>query len=120
MDPLHEDPGMNERLNLMRDQYGWIDERYDPEQGFYILREVGKYYLGVLPFAYTAAVIVGTIGDRFGYLDRWCYHTVRIAIAAGDAWDGNWPHTEPEGWHRHPGTGRRRENGDPSTEEVRM
>lgn len=51
----------------------------------------------------------------FGYEDRWCYHTAEAAKAALDAWDGT---GEPNGWHRHPASGRRvREDG---TIEVRM
>lgn len=119
MDLLHTDPEFNERLNIMRDQYQWIDERYDAERGFFVLREVGRYYIGVMPLMYTGALIYGATANQYGYMDRWCYKSVQAAIAAGDAWAGDWPN-EPEGWHRHPGTGRRRENGDPSTEEVRM
>lgn len=49
------------------------------------------------------------------YKDRWCYCTYAKAKLALDAWDGT---GEPTGWHRHPTTGRRRENGDPSKEHV--
>ena len=120
MDLLHEDPDMNERLNALRDRYGWMDDRYDPERAMFILRTVGKFYVAVMPLIYTAAVIVSRVDNNMTYLDRWCYHSIHEAIAAGDAWNGPWPDTEPEGWHRHPATGRRRENGDPSKEEVRM
>lgn len=54
---------------------------------------------------------------QWGYGERWCYHTYRDARAALDAWLGE-DGTEPQGWHRHPDTGRRRENGDPSTEVI--
>lgn len=50
-----------------------------------------------------------------GYGDRWCYHNEADAKAALDAWNGE---GEPQGWHRHPPTGRRREGGDPAKEEV--
>lgn len=31
------------------------------------------------------------------YDDFWCYATPEMAVAAGEAWDGE---GEPEGWHR--------------------
>ena len=112
---------IDERLEAMRDQYQHIDiDRYDADQGFFILRTQGKHYIGVMPLLFTGALIIGSTDNRRTYLDRWCYHSVEEAIAAGDAWSGDWPKTEPEGWHRHPATGRRREHGDPSKEEVRM
>lgn len=118
---LHENADMNARLNNMKTQYGWIDpDRYVAEEGLFVLHKVGQRYVGVMPLIFTSALIVGTVGDKNTYLDRWCYRSVQDAIAAGDAWDGDWPKTEPQGWHRHPATGRRRENGDPSMEEVRM
>jgi hypothetical protein len=64
-------------------------------------------------FFYTWAILSGL--NQFGYEDRWCYATREKAKAAYDAWDGS---GEPQGWHRHPDTGRRRENGDPATEYV--
>jgi len=45
------------------------------------------------------------MGNEMGYEDRWCYHTKEAATAAFEAWNGE---GEPDGWHRHPGTGRRR------------
>jgi hypothetical protein len=54
--------------------------------------------------------------DRYGNGGCWCYPDYASALAALDAWDGE---GEPLGWHRHPDTGRRRENGDPAKEEIR-
>jgi hypothetical protein len=47
--------------------------------------------------------------DWVGYRERYCYATREGAEAALDTWDGR---GDPEGWHRHPETGRRR---DPKT-----
>jgi hypothetical protein len=67
-------------------------------------------YACVMPFLFTHAIITGRIGNRSTYEDRWCYATSAKAIAAIEAWDGT---GEPVGWHRHPGTGRRRtEDGE--------
>lgn len=49
--------------------------------------------------------------------DAYCYPSVPAAMAAALLWDGQGD--APTGWHRHPRTGRRRENGDPATEQVR-
>lgn len=60
----------------------------------------------IAPLMFTAAILYGL--SDFSYEDRWCYKSVEAAKEALDAWDGT---GEPEGWHRHPMTGRRRENG---------
>lgn len=60
-------------------------------------------------FMFTYAILADL--ERWGYEDRWCYSSYAKAKAALDAWDGT---GEPEGWHRHPDTGRRvDENGAP-------
>ncbi len=51
------------------------------------------------------------------YGDRWCYHTYTLAWHALDAWTGD-EDSEPQGWHRHPSSGRRRPDGDASKEYV--
>lgn len=48
------------------------------------------------------------IGE-FCYAERYCYQTVESALQAFNEWDGK---GDPEGWHRHPTSGRRR---DPAT-----
>lgn len=53
-----------------------------------------------------------------GYGDRWCYHTYEDAYKALLAWGLQGGDGEPQGWHRNPSTGRRRENGDPNKEIV--
>jgi hypothetical protein len=70
-------------------------------------------YAAIMPLMFTHAIIVGRIGDKSTYDDRWCYAGYEKAAAALSAWDGT---GEPDGWHRHPNTGRRREEGDPEME----
>lgn len=41
-----------------------------------------------------------------GYEDRYCFATYELAKAALDNWDGT---GDPQGWHRHPKSGRRRD-----------
>lgn len=63
--------------------------------------------------AQLALVVVelGTIADCY------YYPSVLEAIAAAGSWDGT---AEPlTGWYRHPPSGRRRVNGDPTKETVR-
>lgn len=60
------------------------------------------------------AIITGQIIDQFGYDDRWFYERGKAA-AALEAWNGE---GEPEGWFRHPDTGRRRPGGDPDKEYI--
>lgn len=72
-------------------------------------------YAAIMPLMFTHAIITGRIGNKDMYEDRWCYAGYDKAAAALEAWDGT---GEPDGWHRHPGTGRRREEGNPELEEF--
>lgn len=72
-------------------------------------------WAAVMPLMYTHAIITGRMGDEIGYDDRWCFSSMEKAKAALDVWDGT---GEPQGWHRHPDSGRRREHGDASLEIV--
>jgi hypothetical protein len=86
------------------------------QNGFSDIRFINQTtYVAILKFLFTAAIVKGTIGDTIGYNDRWCYHSVEDARKALTEWD---PLTqqEPAGWHRHPTTGRRREEGNPASE----
>jgi hypothetical protein len=56
---------------------------------------------------FTTAILYGW--RSYGHVDRWCYETLADARRALMEWSGE-PGTEPEGWHRHPGSGRRRDH----------
>lgn len=73
-------------------------------------------WAAVAPMLFTHRIIIGPKGSPF-VDDAWCYHDAPSALTAFHEWD---PDTEPEpqGWHRHPRTGRRRVHGDPATEYV--
>ena len=61
-------------------------------------------------------VAIGDVGSL--YLDDgWCYQAGQVDLAwrAALGWNGE---GEPEGWYRHPDTGRRRPGGDPAQEYV--
>jgi hypothetical protein len=53
------------------------------------------------------------------YDERWDYPNFIRALAAAVAWGAVDFGGEPTGWTRHMPTGRRRKDGDPSTEEIR-
>lgn len=75
-------------------------------------------FVAVVPFLYTWGVIVGpVVHAATGHDDRWCYKTLDVAVAAAWAWDGR---GEPEGWHRHPTSGRRRVDGDATQEYINL
>jgi hypothetical protein len=76
------------------------------ECGYLDLRPIDNaQWVGIVPLMYTHAIIIGRLGDMTGYENRWCYESYDNAKAALDAWDGR---GEPQGWHRHPISGRRR------------
>lgn len=84
------------------------------------IRDLGDgTYVMARPLLFHWALIRGDFGDLIGYFDRWCYRdregALRALASFPDRPPAGW---EPEGWHRHPNTGRRRENGDPATETV--
>jgi hypothetical protein len=55
--------------------------------------------------------------NRYGYEDCYCYDSLELANKSMMEFNPE-VDKEPEGWKRHPTTGRRRKNGDPSTEEI--
>lgn len=70
----------------------------------------------VMPLIHHAAIVTGTVGNRHGLDDRWCYRSQEDAARHLGSWDGV---GEPDGWDRHHRTGRRREGGDPELETIR-
>lgn len=72
-------------------------------------------YAGARHLLFHATLVIGIVGNRFTYEDRYCYANIAMAIAAMHAWDGR---GDPIGWHRHPKSGRRRPDGDASREYI--
>lgn len=66
-----------------------------------------------------ARLSVGPPGD-LDLLDDWLYDTPEAAVAALDAWAACAGAGEPDGWMRHPRSGRRRPGGDPALEYVML
>lgn len=70
----------------------------------------------VYPMTYDKGRVLLSEDDSSIYaLDAWCYDSVPAAIAAVEEWDGE---GEPQGWFRHPDSGRRRPDGDAEREYV--
>jgi hypothetical protein len=56
------------------------------------------------PMLFSWRLCIGRADDDLGYDDGWCYEDWETAKGALAAWDGS---GEPQGWHRHPASGRR-------------
>lgn len=93
--------------DLPDDTEHWCSWPYG-EQMALVRRTGPDTYMAAIPYLFTWGLIVGKIEDCQSWFDdRWCYHRFLDAVMAGSVWDGL--EGEPEGWHRHPRTGRRRD-----------
>lgn len=94
----------------------------------WVARHEGADYLHVRPLGDGRAVFLmpmafGNLRVAIGWQgapgfdDGWCYQAPQqdAAWKAAIGWDGE---DEPEGWYRHPDTGRRRPDGDAQRETV--
>lgn len=97
-------------LRWMEEREGYVATIHDPAKG--------EWY-GVKRLLFHWTLIRGTVGNYEGYEDRWCYQTRSGADDAMMCFAQAGFEGEPQGWHRHPSTGRRRENGDPARETIR-
>jgi len=87
---------------------GWFRWPWGHETAL-VRRIDDRRYVAVIPFIYTSGVVWGHIDSCTAtYEDRWCYHAVAAAVVHASAWQGP-DGEEPDGWHRHPATGRRRD-----------
>jgi hypothetical protein len=87
------------------------------QEGYRDIRFIndGREWLAINPYIFTHAIIKGTTGHINTFDDRWCYDNYEAAKRALDAWDGI---GEPNGWKRHPGSGRRRPDGNATKEYI--
>lgn len=73
----------------------------------------------VYQMIFTFKIVLGPIGLPV-YDDHWCYKDFASVVIGFTDWNPL-EKAEPDGWVRHPPTGRRRfPDGDPQTEEVRL
>lgn len=130
----------HELMEKLNEAYAGDDPRWDEDRGVFTLGSMRSHLLEVVPKIYTAGLVMTPKHNLNEISDTWCYHTIESAIAAGDIWleqiqrsrddvaeriAANGPllgvyvaPNEPAGWHRHPATGRRRPDGDPSKEYI--
>src|SRR4030095_3386665 len=45
-------------------------------------------WCAIYPFAFTAGIITGRMGDNAGYEDRWCFENIALALRALHDWAG--------------------------------
>lgn len=105
-----------------------VDQLRAAQHVGYAMVRAGADYLAVqplgdgrgvylLPMAFgNLRLAIGEIGS-LSFDDVWCYQAEQSDAAwrAALGWDGE---GEPEGWYRHPETGRRRPEGDATRELV--
>lgn len=60
-------------------------------------------WCALVQFMFTWAIVSDI--HEMGYVDRWCYSSEEKAKTALLSWAGK--DGEPDGWHRHPISGRR-------------
>lgn len=68
---------------------------------------------------FTHAITTGRADNVMSIDTHWCYETKAQALEALERWEPM-AQKEPEGWFRHPESGRRRPNGDPAQEHIRL
>ena len=98
-------------------------ERLTAERGRAACKANGyRYYVtlpngrdaALAPFIHTVAIIADL--TEWGYGDRWCYANATDALIGLAEWISRDGEGEPEGWLRHPESGRRRPDGDAAKE----
>lgn len=104
-------PTEAEHMRALTEKYAHhAPDFWVPELGIFRVKRVGDVNIDVLPLIFTAAIVTTPVTSDITYTDRWCYRSIPEALAEAQRWPAV-PGSEPQGWHRHPGTGRRRENG---------
>lgn len=102
--------------------------KWSEERQCWTVKETDGYLVEVIPLLFDRFGIVMTPKVMDGtYHDRWDYYGILPVAKAVTEWEppadyvftGGVPVSEPNGWIRHLPTGRRRKDGDPSTEEIR-
>lgn len=96
------------------------EEHLQELRGYY--RHVGVFgdgeYVAFYPLMFHWTMIRGNLDYQFGYDNRWCFANESVVRKEFEAWEALRFEGEPEGWHRHPDSGRRRPGGDASQEYI--
>jgi predicted SAM-dependent methyltransferase len=78
------------------------------DQGYFNICEKNGRLCAMFRFAYSMAIVADI--DEYGYDNRWCYQEYSEAYGALLEWDGI---GEPQNWHRHlPSMRRRNDNNE--------
>lgn len=95
----------------IRDESGFRPELIrDLQDGTYVMAR---------PLLFHWMLIRGDFDNLIGYFDRWCYSSEAAVLRAlAEFPEAPAAEYEPSGWHRHPATGRRRPEGDPTGQFV--
>lgn len=75
-------------------------------------------YVAYYKLMFHWTMIRGHLDWTEGYLDRWCYADFPLVQEKFLEWKARGFEGEPDGWHRHPSSGRRRIGGDPNRETI--
>lgn len=105
----------------MTEDEKWVElHRLMREEGYHTLLRVGdEEYVALHRLMFHWTIRRGTIERVFEYDDAWCYTAdFDSALSHLLDWKSLEFSGEPQGWVRHPRTGRRRPNGDASREYV--
>lgn len=79
----------------------------------------GDLWCGVRRLMFHYTLHIGIVGDRAGYIDRYCFADRPRAEAAVEEWRSRGFTGEPVGWRKHPSTDRcRNDDGDPESETI--
>ena len=94
-------------------------EKLRADNDYHLVLPIGlEEYVAVSRFMFTWGILRGLLWLPDTYEDRWCYHTQQAALSGLWEWASREWQGEPQGWHRHPGTGRRRPDGDSALEYI--
>ena len=94
------------------------DSRTAAEYGsIYFRRMDSGDAIAVYPMTFGKARVCLIDAAHGQVANAFCYGSRTQAIAAAEVWNGEGD--APDGWHRHPETGRRRDGGDHAKEVVR-
>lgn len=108
-----------ERRQFTTEEAAELCAAIQEENGYLLVHPINsEEYVLIHKFMFTWAIMTGLLWMPDILEDRWCYSSLQCAAAALTEWGSRGYEGEPQGWHRHPKSGRRRVNGDPDTEYI--
>lgn len=80
------------------------EKKFLEEQGYFNIMLKNGEWTAMFQFAFSVAIVSEL--HQGGYNQRWCYHSPIVALQEFEKWDGK---GEPQNWHRHIPSMRRRD-----------